>query len=95
MLYLDAAATAPLRAEARHAMLAVLDGGPANASSVHTPGKTAKATLQQAREAVAHAFGATPSEVVFTAGGTEANNLALKGMALAAPRGKHLSLIHI
>jgi cysteine desulfurase len=90
MLYLDAAATAPLRAEARHAMLAVLDGGPANASSVHTPGKTAKATLQQAREAVAHAFGATPSEVVFTAGGTEANNLALKGIALAAPRGKHI-----
>lgn len=90
MLYLDAAATAPLRAEARDAMLAVLDGGPANASSVHTPGKTAKATLQQARQDVAEAFGAAPGEVVFTAGGTEANNLALKGIALAAPRGKHI-----
>lgn len=90
MLYLDAAATAPLRPEARRAMLAVLDGGPGNASSVHTPGKTAKATLQQAREHVARAFGAQPAEVVFTAGGTEANNLALKGMTLAAPRGKHI-----
>ena len=90
MLYLDAAATAPLRDEARQAMLAVLDGGPANASSVHTPGKTAKATLQQARETLARAFGATPGEVVFTAGGTEANNLALKGIALATPRGKHI-----
>jgi cysteine desulfurase len=71
-------------------MLQVLDGGPGNASSVHTPGKTAKATLQQAREQVAQAFGATPEQVVFTAGGTEANNLALKGITLATPRGKHI-----
>jgi len=90
MLYLDAAATAPLRPEAREAMLQVLDGGPGNASAVHTPGKTAKATLQQAREQVAQAFGATPGQVVFTAGGTEANNLALKGITLATPRGKHI-----
>jgi len=90
MLYLDAAATAPLRPEARQAMLAVLDGGPGNASAVHTPGKTAKATLEHARSQVAAAFEARPSEVVFTAGGTEANNLALKGIATAAPRGKHI-----
>ena len=90
MFYLDAAATAPLRPEARHAMLAVLDRGPGNASSVHTPGKTAKATLEHARKQVAEAFGARTSEVVFTAGGTEANNLALKGIAVANPRGKHI-----
>lgn len=90
MLYLDAAATAPLRPEARQAMLAVFDGGPGNASSVHTPGKTAKATLEQARQQVAEAFGARSAEVVFTAGGTEANNLAVKGIAVANPRGKHI-----
>src|SRR5699024_2877543 len=90
MLYLDAAATAPLRLEARTAMLAVLDGGPANASSVHTPGQHAKTTLQRARQTVATALGARESEVVFTAGGTEANNLLIKGVALAAPRGKHI-----
>lgn len=90
MFYLDAAATAPLRPEARQAMLAVLERGPGNASSVHTPGKTAKATLTEARQQVAQAFGARASEVVFTAGGTEANNLALKGIAIATPRGKHI-----
>lgn len=90
MLYLDAAATSPLRPEARAAMLHILDGGPANASAVHTPGKAAKAMLQHAREQVASAFGARPGEVVFTAGGTEANNLVLKGVATATPRGKHI-----
>ncbi|GAA4111080.1 cysteine desulfurase family protein [Enteractinococcus coprophilus] len=90
MLYLDAAATAPLRPEARQAMLTVLDGGPGNASAVHTPGKTAKATLTHARQQVADALGARTSQVVFTAGGTEANNLALKGVAVANPRGKHI-----
>lgn len=90
MLYLDAAATAPLRPEARRAMLAVLDAGPANASAVHTPGKTAKTILQHARQQVATAFGARLSEVIFTSGGTEANNLALKGISVARPRGKHI-----
>jgi len=90
MFYLDAAATAPLRKEARRAMLSVLDAGPGNASAVHTPGKAARATLQGARAQVADAFGARASEVVFTAGGTEANNLALKGIAVANPRGKHI-----
>ena len=71
-------------------MLSVLDAGPGNASAVHTPGKAARATLQGARAQVADAFGARASEVVFTAGGTEANNLALKGIAVANPRGKHI-----
>lgn len=90
MLYLDAAATAPLRPAARRAMMAVLDGEPSNASSVHTPGQRAKTTLQQARRDIAAGLGARESEIVFTSGGTEANNLAIKGVALAAPRGKHI-----
>ena len=90
MHYLDAAATAPLRPAARHTMLSVLDGGPANASSVHTPGQLAKETLHHARQQVATALGARESEVIFTSGGTEANNLLLKGVALAEPRGKHI-----
>ncbi len=88
--YLDAAATAPLRQEARAAMLAVLDAGPANPSSVHSPGHRAKAVVDEARAEVAAALGATPAEVVFTSGGTEANNLAVTGLALANPRGRHL-----
>lgn len=88
--YLDAAATAPLRPEARQAMLAALDMGAANPSSVHSYGHRAKVVVDDARERVAQALGAKPSEVVFTSGGTEANNLALTGIALAQPRGKHI-----
>ena len=88
--YLDAAATAPLRPEARAAMLAVYDGGQANASSVHAPGHRAKAVLDASRGSIAAALGATPSEVIFTSGGTEANNLAIVGLALASPRSRHI-----
>ena len=88
--YLDAAATAPLRPEAREAMLAVLEAGQANASSVHYAGHRAGAVLQEAREAIAGAMQARQSEVIFTSGGTEANNLAVIGLALAHPRGRHL-----
>ena len=88
--YLDAAATAPLRPEARAAVLAVLDEWPANPSSVHSPGHRARSRVDAAREEIASAFGATPAEVVFTSGGTEANNLAILGLALANPRGRHL-----
>ncbi len=88
--YLDASATAPLRQQARDAMLAVLDGDPANPSSVHGPGHRAKAAVDTARADIARAFGASPAEVVFTSGGTEANNLAILGLALANPRGRHL-----
>jgi len=90
MLYLDAAATAPLHEAARDAMLKVLRAGPANASSVHTPGQHAKTVLNHARQQLATAIGARESEVVFTSGGTEANNLVLKGVSIANPRGKHI-----
>ncbi len=78
-LYLDANATEPLRPEARAAVLAAMDtlGNP---SSVHGAGRAARRLLEQAREAVAARFGARPQEVVFTAGGTEANALAIRGL---------------
>lgn len=88
--YLDAAATAPLRPEARAAMLDAYDAGQANPSSVHAPGHRANAIVERARTDIAQAMGATPAEVIFTSGGTEANNLALVGLALANPRGRHL-----
>ncbi|WP_336660738.1 cysteine desulfurase family protein [Leucobacter sp. USHLN153] len=88
--YLDAAATAPLRSEARAAMLEVLAGDAANASSVHQAGYRARVTLDRARSDIAVSFGARESDLVFTSGGTEANNLAIIGLALARPRGRHI-----
>lgn len=80
--YLDANATAPLRPEARAAMAAMLDltGNP---SSVHRFGRLARRCVEDAREQVAALVGAYPAQIVFTAGGTEANNLALKGTKAA------------
>ncbi|HZT46538.1 MAG TPA: cysteine desulfurase family protein [Hyphomicrobiaceae bacterium] len=76
--YLDHNATAPLRPEARQAMLGALDvvGNP---SSPHAEGRRARAIVEDAREAVAALVGARPAEVVFTSGGTEANNAVLAG----------------
>lgn len=90
MPYLDAAATAPLRPEARAAMIAALDAGAANPSSVHAAGHRARAIVEDARERIARGLGARPSEVVATSGGTEANTLAIVGLSLARPRGRHL-----
>lgn len=77
--YLDANATEPIRPAAREAAIAALDllGNP---SSVHGAGRAARRVLEQARERVAARFGARPAEVVFTAGGTEANALAIHGL---------------
>src|SRR5689334_3862010 len=77
-IYLDHNAGAPLRAEVREAMLAVLDA-PANPSSAHREGARARAALETARAEVARLVGARPAEMVFTGGATEANNLALRG----------------
>jgi cysteine desulfurase len=78
-LYLDANATEPLRPEARRAAIAALDvlGNP---SSVHAAGRAARRVLEDARESLAARFGAEPSEVALTAGGTEANALAVAGL---------------
>jgi cysteine desulfurase len=89
--YLDYAASAPLRAEALAAMLPLLERPAANPSSQHAQGRAARAAVETAREQVAALVGAAPSEVVFTSGGTEADNLAVKGAVLARPAGeRHL-----
>jgi len=83
-IYLDHNAGAPLRTEARTAMLDVLAGPPANPSSPHREGARARRLLEEARAAVAALLAAKPGEIVFTSGATEANNLALRGVLGAA-----------
>jgi cysteine desulfurase len=78
-VYLDNAATTPLSDAARAAMLPYLEDRFGNASSAHAPGREARKGIDEAREQVAAAVGARPDEVVFTSGGTEADNLAIKG----------------
>ncbi|MBM6595820.1 cysteine desulfurase family protein [Microvirga pudoricolor] len=75
-VYLDYNATAPLRPMVAEAVLRAL-GLPGNASSVHSEGRAARAEMESAREQVAALAGARPKNVIFTSGGTEANNLAL------------------
>jgi cysteine desulfurase len=84
--YLDYAATTPMRAEAIAAMTPYLSGTFGNPSGGHTVARAAKTALEEAREVVAAGLGARPQEVVFTAGGSEADNLAIKGAARAARR---------
>jgi len=80
-VYLDYAATTPLSEPARAAMDPFLRDRFGNASSVHAPGREARKAVDEARERVAAAVGARPDEVVFTSGGTESDNLAIKGAA--------------
>ncbi|CAH0133968.1 cysteine desulfurase family protein [Microbacterium foliorum] len=84
MLYLDHAATAPVRPEVLDAMRPYLTGTFGNPSSHHTYGEAATDALDDARSRVARVLGMRAGDVVFTAGGTEANNLAVKGIVLAA-----------
>lgn len=86
MHYLDHAATTPVIPEVKAAMLAHLEDDFGNPSSVHAVGRKAKEAVEDARDRVAAAIGASPAEIVFTGGGTEADNLALKG-AVAKLRG--------
>ncbi|MDU0299930.1 cysteine desulfurase family protein [Streptomyces sp. PAL114] len=79
MAYLDHAATTPMLPEAIEALTAHL-GVTGNASSLHAAGRRARRTVEEARETLAEALGARPSEIVFTSGGTEADNLAVKGL---------------
>ncbi len=82
-IYLDHAATTPLRREVLDAMLPFLTESFGNPSSAHGYGRAARAGLDWAHERVAARLGAEPREIVFTSGGTEANNLAIKGAAWA------------
>lgn len=96
-VYLDHAATTPLRDEARDAWLAA-SGVSGNASSIHHAGQGARRVLEESRERLAAVLDCDPVEVIFTSGGTEAINLALKGLwerrgegtdAVALPDGEH------
>ena len=86
--YLDHAASTPMRPEAVAAMLPFLADHPGNPSGGHAAARAAKTALEEARETVAEVLGARPDEVVFTGGGTEADNLAVKGGARAARRAR-------
>jgi cysteine desulfurase len=78
-VYLDHAATTPMHPDAIEAMTAVL-ATVGNASSLHGTGRVARRRMEEARESLAQLLGARPSEVIFTAGGTESDNLAVKGI---------------
>jgi cysteine desulfurase len=99
--YLDYAATAPVLPEVREAMLPYLDDRPGedrlpkwgNPSSIYATGREARKGVDEAREKLALAIGSAPEEIVFTGGGTEADNIAVKGIAWAQEsRGKHILL---
>ena len=91
-VYLDHAATTPVDPEVAEAMARVYRDVHGNPSSVYAEGRAARALVDEARERVAAAIGATPAEVVFTSGGTEADNLALRGV-VAAHKGERDGLV--
>lgn len=84
MIYLDHAATTPLRPPVWEAMGALASDKFGNSSGVHSVSREAKNALEEARERVASLIGASPMEIVFTSGGTESDNLALKGAVLSS-----------
>lgn len=90
MIYLDSAATTAVRREVVEAMWPFLTHDFGNPSSRHSVGESAARALQQARQSIAGWLGCRASDIVFTSGGTEADNLAIKGLALGAARGRHL-----
>jgi len=91
MIYLDNAATTPLHPNAKAAMLPYLTEIYANPSSVYSSARHVRKAIGEARQITAQAISATPAEIFFTAGGTEADNWALKGVLEAAePKGKHI-----
>ena len=80
-IYMDHSATTPVAPEVLEAMLPYFSEKFGNASSLHSFGLEAKEALEESREKVAGLLGAKPEEIIFTAGGTESDNLALKGIA--------------
>jgi cysteine desulfurase len=90
-VYLDNAATTPMDPRVLEAMLPHLGGGRGNPSSLHAPGAAARQAVEGARESVAALLGASPEEILFTASGTESDNLAVLGLARAAsPEKRHV-----
>ena len=94
MIYLDHAATTPVKPEALQAAWPWLTNEFGNPSSTHELGHRSHVALEQARESVARFFNARPAEITFTSGGTESDNLGIIGLALANPRGKHIVSAH-
>lgn len=84
MIYLDNAATTPLRPEVRQAMEPYLSASFGNPSGLHQAARAARRAVDEAREELAGVLGCAPAEIVFTSGGTEADNLAVTGSALGA-----------
>ena len=90
-IYLDYAATTPTHPEVVKAMLPYFTDAFGNPSSIHSLGQETKAAVEEARDKVAHLIGARSEEIVFTSGGTEADNFAVKGVAYAnRQRGNHI-----
>ena len=90
-VYLDNAATTPLLPEVRQAMMPYLGEAFGNPSCIHEWGDTAREGMEAARAQVAQLIGANVEEIIFTSGGTESNNFAVKGLALAQQnKGKHV-----
>ena len=90
-IYLDHAATTPTRPEVVKSMLPFFTDSFGNPSSIHSYGQEAKGAVEEARTKVAELIGARSEEIVFTSGGTEADNYALKGVAYAnKPKGNHI-----
>ncbi len=86
-IYLDYAATTPVRSEVISAMLPYFSNNFGNASSLHGFGRDAKIAVENSRATIARTINASPSEIIFTSGATEANNLAIKGIAKSAKKG--------
>ena len=90
-VYLDYAATTPTHPEVVKAMLPYFTDAPGNPSSIHSHGQEAKGAIEEARVKVAELIGARDEEIVFTSGGTEADNFAIKGVAFAnEAKGDHI-----
>ncbi len=89
-IYLDHNATTPIHPEVLEAMLPYLSTHFGNPSSSHVYGRRTREAVEYGRAQVAALIGASPEEIVFTSGGIEANNLAIRGVAQAAPAGRHL-----
>jgi cysteine desulfurase len=92
-VYLDNAATTPLDQRVLEAMLPHMGAGRGNPSSLHALGTAAREAIEGARDSVASLVGASPAEIVFTSGGTEADDLAILGLARSAPREKRHVLV--
>ncbi|NCN65149.1 MAG: cysteine desulfurase [Candidatus Altiarchaeum hamiconexum] len=90
-IYLDNAATTPMAKEVLEAMLPYFSEKFGNASSIHSYGREAAEAIEKSREKIASKLNAEPGEIIFTSGGTESNNIALKGIALAnKAKGQHI-----